>query len=78
MAWQSVHAVTVMDIFKIQNVNVVLNAGALGFVSGEPGEDMHTWLIVDAKESLKFCVSHSEPTGSRKAEPSWGWERKRI
>jgi hypothetical protein len=34
MAWQSVRAVIAMDIFKIQNVNVVLNAGALGSSKG--------------------------------------------
>jgi hypothetical protein len=34
MAWQSVHAVIAMDIFKIQNVNVVQNAGALGSSKG--------------------------------------------
>ena len=30
MVWFSVHAVMALDIFKIQNVNVVQNAGALG------------------------------------------------
>jgi ABC-type microcin C transport system permease subunit YejE len=30
MVWFSVHPVMAMDIFKIQNVNVVQNAGALG------------------------------------------------
>lgn len=34
MAWQSVHAVTAMDIFKTQNVNAVQNAGALGSSEG--------------------------------------------
>ena len=34
MAWQSVDAVIAMDIFKIQNVNVVLNAGAFGSSKG--------------------------------------------
>jgi hypothetical protein len=30
MAWQSVHAVIAMDLFKIQNVNAVQSAGASG------------------------------------------------
>ena len=31
MVWWCVHAVTAKDTFKIQNVNVVQSAGALGY-----------------------------------------------
>ena len=32
MAWQPVHPATLMDLFKIQNVDVVQSAGALGLL----------------------------------------------
>jgi hypothetical protein len=68
MVWWSAHAVTAMDIFKIQDVNVVQNAGALGSLRRKQNKirifpreiiNCHGYLRANYRSPSKPCLKRN-------------------